>query len=67
MKKCVIVGAGTYGQVYAEYLKKEYDIIGFVDDNVTLIDKTINGVKVLGDFKYLINNIEKDVFVFVPI
>lgn len=67
MKKCVVVGAGTYGQVYAEYLKKEYDIIGFVDDNVTLIDKTINGVKVLGDFKYLINNIEKDVFVFVPI
>lgn len=67
MKKCVIVGAGTYGQVYAEYLKESYDILGYVDDNLEIHNTTINGIQVLGDFNFLLNSIQKDVCVFIPI
>lgn len=67
MKKCVIVGAGTYGQVYAEYLKEEYEIIGFVDDNATIHNTVINKIPVLGDFEFLLNEINKSICVFVPI
>lgn len=48
MKKCIIVGAGTYGQVYAKYLSEEYEILGYVDDNIDLLDREIYGRKVLG-------------------
>ncbi len=67
MKKCIIVGAGTYGQVYAEYLKEEYELIGFIDDNDQLKESKINGIPVLGNFKYLIEKISRDINVFVPI
>lgn len=69
MKKqeCVIVGAGTYGQVYAEYLATDYEIIGFIDDNSDLKSTSINGYVVLGNLDYLLNNISKSVAVFVPI
>ena len=66
-EKAIIVGAGTYGQVYAEYLKDEYQIIGFIDDDRRLIDTEINNIKVLGNFEYLLNQIDKNVNVFVPI
>ncbi|WP_277632269.1 NeuD/PglB/VioB family sugar acetyltransferase [Avrilella dinanensis] len=64
---CVIVGAGTYGQVYAEYLKEEYEILGFIDDAVHLHNTEINGIKVLGDFNYLLENLSKEINVFIPI
>ena len=70
MKKkenCIIVGAGTYGQVYSEYLLEKYEIIGFIDDDKDFLDLEINNIKVLGDFEYLINNISKDTCIFVPI
>lgn len=67
MKKCVIVGAGTYGQVYAEYLRESYDILGYVDDNLEIHNTSINGIQVLGDFKFLLETIQKDVRVFIPI
>ncbi|WP_395090550.1 NeuD/PglB/VioB family sugar acetyltransferase [Vaginella massiliensis] len=66
-EKAIIVGAGTYGQVYAEYLKDEYQIIGFIDDDRRLIGTEINNIKVLGNFEYLLNQIDKNVNVFVPI
>lgn len=65
--KCIIVGAGTYGQVYAEYLKDIYDIIGFIDDNEKIVDSYINEIRVLGNFKFLLNKIHKSTAVFVPI
>src|SRR5690606_26072972 len=64
---CVIIGAGTYGQVYAEYLKELYHIIGFIDDNVVLHGKKINNIEVIGDFDYLLSNLSKTTRVFVPI
>ena len=66
-ENCIIVGAGTYGQVYSEYLLEKYEIIGFIDDDKDLLDLEINNIKVLGDFEYLINNISKDTCIFVPI
>lgn len=69
MKKCIVIGAGTYGQVYARYLSEVYEVIGFIDDNPLLKDKYIGGIKVLGDvafsFDFLSSNPE--VCVFVPL
>lgn len=64
---CIIVGAGTYGQVYAEYLSEYYNIIGFIDDNKLLCNKEIRGIKVLGNFDFLLKNVDRDINVFVPI
>ncbi|WP_027383231.1 NeuD/PglB/VioB family sugar acetyltransferase [Epilithonimonas caeni] len=66
-ENCIIVGAGTYGQVYAEYLKDEYSILGFIDDDQTLHNVEVNGIKVLGDFDFLLNNIDISTNVFIPI
>src|SRR5690554_1183784 len=65
--KAIIVGAGTYGQVYAEYLKEKYEILGFIDDDTNLHNTEINGIKVLGNFNYLIVNLHKETNVFIPI
>lgn len=67
MKQCVIVGAGTYGQVYAQYLKDSYDVVGFIDDDSALENTTVGGISVLGNVDYLFNKMSKDVAVFVPI
>ena len=67
MQKAIIMGAGTYGQVYAEYLKAEYNVIGYIDDNENLVGNTINGIKVLGNRNFLFQNIDKNTAVFVPI
>lgn len=66
-ENCVIVGAGTYGQVYAQYLKEEYNILGFIDDDENLINQEINFVKVLGNFDFLLSNISIETNVFIPI
>lgn len=67
-KKCLIVGAGTYGQVYAEYLKGSYDVIGYIDDNKDLEGSTIKGIKVLGNRDFLMEQVnDEDLSVFVPI
>ncbi len=68
--KCIIIGAGTYGQVYAEYLKnnREYEIAGFLDDNSILNGNVINGISVLGPVSMLEKYQNRDqIAVFVPI
>jgi len=70
MRKCVIVGAGTYGQVYAKYLSKEYDILGYVDDNLELLNQEVHGHLVLGKVEVLFQPERFDFAntnVFVPI
>lgn len=67
MRKAIIVGAGVYGQVYAEYLKKEYEIVAFVDDDEKIIGRIINNIKVIGNIESSINNIDRNISVFVPI
>lgn len=64
--KCIIIGAGTYGQVYAEYLKEDYEIIGFLDIDQTMFGKYILNIEILGDTDIL-QAMDKSIKVFVPI
>jgi len=70
MIKTIIVGAGTYGQVYAEYIKetKMYNIIAFLDDDVSKQDLNILGIPVEGPISKLEEFEDKEsIAVFVPI
>ena len=46
----VLVGAGTYGQVYHSYLREgmDFEVVGFLDDNPDLVGKVIENIPVLG-------------------
>lgn len=47
--KSIIIGAGTYGEVYLHYLKKSnVEIVGFLDDDPIKKGAKIHGVPVLG-------------------
>lgn len=47
--KSVIIGAGTYGEVYLTYLQDAgIEIVGFLDDNKKLLGTVVRGVPVLG-------------------
>lgn len=49
MDKTLILGAGTYGEVYSAYINDAgtFDIIGFLDDDENKIGKRVNGIEVL--------------------
>ena len=52
--KTVIVGAGTYGEVYLAYLQEAgVNVVGFLDDNESLWGKEVQGIKVLGGISLL--------------
>lgn len=47
--KSVIIGAGTYGEVYLAYLEEAgVQIVGFLDDDASLWNREIRGKRVLG-------------------
>lgn len=47
--KSVIIGAGTYGEVYFAYLiESGVEIVGFIDDDQSLWGETVQNVPVLG-------------------
>jgi len=47
--KSVIIGAGTYGEVYLAYLQEAgVDVVGFLDDSDSMQGTTVRGVPVLG-------------------
>lgn len=47
--RSVIIGAGTYGEVYLAYLQEAgVDIVGFLDDDPKFVGANVNGVPVLG-------------------
>lgn len=47
--KSVIIGAGTYGEVYLAYLQEAgINIVGFLDDNPKYIGQSVRGVPILG-------------------
>lgn len=47
--KSVIIGAGTYGEVYLAYLQEaRVEIVGFLDDDPKLVGTNVRGVPVLG-------------------
>lgn len=52
--KSVIIGAGTYGEVYLSYLREAgIDVLGFLDDNSALKGSSIMGLPILGDTSLL--------------
>lgn len=67
--RCIIVGAGTYGQVYAKYLCEDYEVCGFVDDHSSLHNSVIDGIPVLGDVEFIHEYILQypGTAIFVPI
>lgn len=65
-QNCIIIGAGTYGQVYAEYLKDSYNVIAFYDDDVNLHNSKVNGIEVAGKVIDALS-LPKSTAVFVPI
>lgn len=68
-KKAVIIGAGTYGQVYSKYLSEEYDIEGYFDDDDNLLGKEIDSIPVIGSIFQIDEfiNKNKEIAIFVPI
>lgn len=47
--RSIIIGAGTYGQVYLAYLQEAgVDVIGFLDDDKSLFGQEVCGIPVLG-------------------
>lgn len=47
--RSVIIGAGTYGEVYLAYLQEAgVEVVGFLDDNKTIQGTNVKGVPVLG-------------------
>lgn len=61
MKDIVIIGAGGFGREVAWLIEdinkvnKEWNLVGFVDDDEYLQGKEINGYKVVGDIEWLKN------------
>ena len=52
--KSVIIGAGTYGEVYLAYLQEAgIEIVGFLDDNPRYINQKVCGIPVLGELDFL--------------
>ncbi|MCD8284060.1 MAG: acetyltransferase, partial [Opitutae bacterium] len=49
MMKSVIIGAGTYGEVYLAYLRESgVEVVGFLDDAESMQGKVVRGAPVLG-------------------
>ncbi|MDP5232008.1 MAG: NeuD/PglB/VioB family sugar acetyltransferase [Cellulophaga sp.] len=69
-KNAVILGGGTYGEVFLTYLLEQgFNIVGFFDDNKVREGEILHGVPVLGTFEdLLLNNDPKKINqVFCPI
>lgn len=48
-KKSIIIGAGTYGEVYLAYLQESgVNIVGFLDDDPKYEGQEVRGIPVLG-------------------
>ena len=64
MNKVVIIGAGGFGREVIEifkdqnFIKKSWEILGFIDENSALWGKVINNFSVLGGLDWFENNRE---------
>lgn len=67
MKKVVVVGAGGFGREVMEIFKdenkigKKWDIVGFIDEDLAIHGKCINGFPVIGGLDWLIENNSKEI------
>lgn len=54
--RSVIIGAGTYGEVYLAYLQEAgIEVIGFLDDDLIYVNREVRGIPVLGGVDLLEN------------
>jgi FlaA1/EpsC-like NDP-sugar epimerase len=57
VRRVVLYGAGDAGDLCRRYLERQrerdYEVIGFIDDDLTKMGKRLGGVKVLGDRHHL--------------
>lgn len=59
MKNIVIIGSGAFAREVnwiinrINSVKNEWNVVGFLDDDESLIGKTIDGVKVLGNIDFI--------------
>ena len=52
--KSIIIGAGTYGEVYLAYLQEAgVDIVGFLDDDSKFANQKVRGLPVIGPISKL--------------
>ena len=52
--RCVIIGAGTYGEVYLTYLQESgVTVVGFLDDDPKYVGQKVHGIPVLGSISRL--------------
>lgn len=60
MKGIYIFGASGFGREVAWLIEenRDYEILGFIDDNPNVLGTIINGYKVLGDSNYLLSKNE---------
>ncbi|MDM9632563.1 NeuD/PglB/VioB family sugar acetyltransferase [Robiginitalea aurantiaca] len=57
MKKSIIIGAGTHGQVLCSYLREaDVNVIGFIDDSPDLVGKSVLGLPVMGTYNDLLTS-----------
>lgn len=74
-KKLIIVGAGLFGQSIANTLRAQkwagYDVVGYLDDDPALLNKTIDGVPCLGSIddtaKIVENNNIDELVIALPL
>jgi len=73
LQKVVILGAGGFGREVLDIflaenrVSKKWKVLGFVDDNVELHGKTLNGYPVLGSFDWFKTIDPKEVKVIVAV
>lgn len=59
--KSIIIGAGTYGEVYLAYLQEAgVNIVGFLDDDPKYANQSVRGIPVLGPISKLETLMETD-------
>ena len=67
MKKIIIIGASGFATEVAWLIEeinshnKEWEILGFIDDNFKNLPKHINGYEILGGINY-IDQLSNDIF-----
>lgn len=72
MKDIVIIGAGGFAREVAWLIEEinsnllEWNLLGFIDDNVNSVGKELNGYKVLGTTEYL-NELPESVYSVIGI
>lgn len=73
MKKLVIIGAGGHGREIAQLVKdinkqqKEWDLLGYIDDNEQIKNHYLNGFPVIGPMSLLKNKAYEDVYIVCAI